>query len=208
MDHCDQLPEGVSITKALFGTSAFETVLRIRATRCAPAVAGDPGDASADHYVLTIADKPCATLRVQQARRATLDCEPFYPQAFLRRFRGSVASASRLVRAADCLANPRLLRRLVATAWRDQFEDGMRVDLINVHLPMQPYYLAMGYETVPGTFFEHPRLHTSSTVMCLIADRTARTPLASCFVSDHDPELVQQLRAELLGAPALARVGA
>lgn len=181
------------------GTADYHDIMAIRTSRSSVHQAGDPSDASADHYLAVVDGRPLACMRVQQARRGRLDCEDHYPAAFVARFRGVIGSASRLVRRADAKACPDVMRRFVAAVWRDQYRDGIRVDLINVHVPMVPYYETMGYELVAGSAFVHPRLQTSSMVMAMLAEPSVRSSLRTAFEGGHDPELMLALRGNLFG---------
>lgn len=179
------------------GSAEYQDITAIRTSRSGIHQAGDASDANADHYLAVVDGQPLACMRVNQARRGRLDCEDHYPAAFVAKFRGVIGSASRLVRRADAKACPDVMRRFVAAVWRDQYQDGIRVDLINVHTPMVPYYESMGYEQVAGSAFVHPRLRTSSLVMAMLAEPSVRSSLRRLFQEEHDPELMLALRANL-----------
>jgi hypothetical protein len=141
-------------------------------------------------------------MRVNQARRGPLDCEEFYPTAFLNRFRQVIGSASRFARRAGSEAEPALMRTFIREVWRHQYQDGMRVDLINVHEPMVFYYQRLGYELLCNSFFKHPRLGTNNHVMCLIACSEAPAGLGQLF---EGVDLLQTtlLRANLNFCPTI-----
>jgi hypothetical protein len=73
----------------------------------------------------------------------------------------------------------------------------MRVDLINVHTPMIPYYQRLGYQLVCNSSFRHPRLGTDSYVMCLIASPEVPGGLGKVFTPGNDPLQLHRLGLEL-----------
>lgn len=176
----------------------FTDCLKIRASHAGnPVSCMDRFDDTADIYLLLEAETPLATMRINQARRGPLDCEEFYPAEFLDEFRSLIGSASRFARKASTKPDLALMRRFVREVWRDQFADGMRVDLINVHAPMVPYYRRLGYELVCNSFFRHPRLATDSYVMCLIATPEVPGGLGQVFQSRHEPGQFHRLKTAL-----------
>jgi hypothetical protein len=196
--------EGVEIDRLGVGDRGFEAILEIRSSRGERASEADAHDLHADHYLLRLHGSPIAALRVQQARRAQLDCEAFYPPALLASFRSVVCSASRLVRHARARARPSLIRRLFVAAWAHQFREGMRIDLVNVHMPMVNYYLSIGYQAIHGSEFVHPRLGTPSVVMYLIADRERSVPvLRQAFQGAYDPAMTALLLSSIAGGGRL-----
>lgn len=125
-------------------------------------------------------------MRVNQARRGPVDCEEFYPGNLLSVFRNLVGSASRLIKVKEARSNVSETFSLIAAVWRDQFLDGMRIDPINVHMPM-----------VPHSRFKHPRLGTDSLVMFLTANASGGSRIANAFGTAHDPVLIATLESQI-----------
>jgi hypothetical protein len=109
-------------------------------------------------------------MRVNQARKGVLDCENFYPSLLLTQHRSVLCSASRFARSKQFPANPTLAKHFLREVREDQLLDGMIGDVINANTPMIPYYEKLGYRTIEGHDFRHPRLGTNSKAMLLIAD--------------------------------------
>lgn len=172
-------------------SSDYDAVISIRSQGVAGSYS-DEYDETADIYVMTDNETPVATMRVNQARRGKMDCEDFYPEHFLRSHRHMIGSASRLARSITAKPNVHLMRHFVRSVWRQQLIDGMRVDLINVHQRMIPYYADMGYRLLCNSFFWHPRIRTPSHVMFMVASKETRSPLAEVFAPPDDP-LLQEL---------------
>lgn len=146
----------------------FQSVTRLRLSVYPEMSATDELDLVSDHYLLVVSEKPQIAMRVGQAKRSKLDCEEYYPKGLLAR-RDSVCSASRLVRAVGA-SDPSLVRTFLKDIRKLQYENGMRIDVINVREPMVPYYLLLGYRLVCNSAFVHPRLGTASRVMVLALD--------------------------------------
>ena len=127
-----------------------------------------------DIYFLLKNGKANATLRVTQARKGQLDIEKHYP-SFLQNpeVRSVLCSTNMLYKSKDADCTKAELITLYQEACKDQFLDGMRLDLINATLPMVRYYRAIGYKVIGETFI-HPRTHKESTAMI-------------CFVNIHNP---------------------
>lgn len=172
-------------------SEAFEVVTSIRSQSGVGAFS-DEHDQTADIYLMVREDTPVATMRVNQARKGRLDCEEFYPGEFLTRHRHMIGSASRLARSPATKPSVYLMRHFVRSVWQHQLRHGMRVDLINVHQRMIPYYADMGYRLLYNSFFWHPRIHTPSHVMFMVASRNAHSPLADICAPADDP-LLQEL---------------
>lgn len=148
----------------------------------------DEFDRSSVLYLMEENCKPVATMRVNLARQGLLDCEEFFPETcrkFILDFRVVVSSASRFVRHFESGSDPAQMRQFIRQIWRDQYNNGIRIDLINVHERMIPYYKRLGYLLIRDSFFRHPRLDTPSYVMCLLADKRERS-VASEVLSDWE----------------------
>ena len=127
-------------------------------------------DTWSDIYLMCLNDSPCSTMRVTQARDGHLDIEQFYPN-FLKRpdLRTVIGSANRLYKRNDIECSPSFIYKFIVEVWKDQYTDGMRIDLINTTLKMVPYYLRLGYLKV-GEPFEHPRTKIQSVAMVYFAN--------------------------------------
>ena len=153
----------ISIDRCSKSSSEFETILELRRSGAAPASPlEDCFDLEADLYVMRCSGTAIATMRVSQARRGEIDCEEAYPDEFLSNYRSIICSASRFLRHPKSPPNVLLMEQFMREVWRDQFADGVRVDIINVHQPMIPYYTRMGYVLLCDSHFTHPRLGTPS----------------------------------------------
>jgi hypothetical protein len=175
----------------------FTLVLELRGRHQTGGELEDVFDRTADHYLLFRDGVPILAMRVNQARRGPMDCEEFYPGNLLSVFRNMVGSASRLIKAKEARGNASETFSLIAAVWRDQFLDGMRIDLINVHMPMIPFYRRLGYRTVPHSRFKHPRLGTDSLVMFLTANACGDSRIADAFGTAHDPVLMATLESQI-----------
>lgn len=166
-------------------SALFAEVLRIRQTPAerTRAACVDAHDLTADHYLLADQRQTLAAMWVNQAHRGPLDCEAFYPAPLLDKWRPCIGSASRLVRDQSIPACPGAVVRFIKEVWRHQYATGMRVDIINCHEPMEPFYLRLGYRRVANSNFSHPRLSTPSFVMILVADHRTKTPLRDAFTA-------------------------
>lgn len=189
-------PEPLTVERIAHASPRFEEVMRIRSQDRA-GVHTDGHDATADIYLLCRDSRGIATLRVNQARRGELDCEAQYPQRFLALHRDVVASTSRFARATEEAPNVFLMRAFMREVWRDQFRAGIRVDMVNVHQRMIPYYASIGYRLLCNSFFVHPRIATPSHVMYILADPRVDGPFASVFQMQHDPLFLELLKAAL-----------
>ena len=181
--------------RACSGNTApvFNDAVAVRATRSAQSRPVDEYDQTAEIYVLYQAATPAATVRVNQARRGKIDCEEHYPRA-VAEFRNLVGSGSRFVRAANVPANLAVMRQFIKAVRYDQYAAGMRVDVINVHRDMIPYYERIGYSLLCGSFFRHPRLGSPSYVMFMLATPTGSSLLRDVFAPSNLPS-IQALRA-------------
>lgn len=171
----------------------YDTVMLIRSQGIA-GVYADEYDETADIYLLMDNSIPIATMRVNQARRGKMDCEAFYPGHLLRSHRHLIASSSRLARSITAKPNVYLMRQFMRTVWRQQVIDGIRIDLINAHQRMLPYYVDLGYRLMCNSFFVHPRIHTPSHVMFMVASSETPSAFAEVFAPPDDP-LLQELSA-------------
>lgn len=180
-----------------YASELFSRVIELRAAHQSAGELEDEFDLTADHYLLFRDKIPIVAMRVNQARKGPMDCEEFYPGNLLSVFRNLVGSASRLVKAKEARGNVTETFSLISAAWRDQFLDGMRIDLINVHLPMIPFYSRLGYKVVPHSRFKHPRLGTDSQVMYLTANASGGSRIAAAFGSAYDPVLIATLESQI-----------
>lgn len=130
----------------------FSDVLAIR-SQGKEGVFTDPYDATADIYLLIEESNPLATMRVNQARRGEMDCEQYYPPDLLDQFRNVIGSGSRLARCNVSKPNVHVVRKMILSVWAHQVADGMRMDVINVHQNMIPYYSSIGYRLLCNSFF-------------------------------------------------------
>jgi len=141
-------------------------------------------DTWSDIYILQKNDEICATMRVTQARDGYLDLEDFYPE-FLRnsQLRPSIGSANRLYKSDKFSCTKEDVFLFIVEVWKDQYNDGMRLDLINATIPMTRYYRNLGYQSV-GQEFIHPRTKRESYAMVYIANINNRCILTDAM-SDH-----------------------
>ncbi len=190
-------PDQLSVHKLRIDDPEFRIVTDIRIGRGGPGI--DPFDETADHYIALVGGQPLAIARINQARRGRLDCEEHYPPVFLAEFRDCIASASRFCRRNGTKARPDLMRRFLLAIRKDQYADGIRVDVINVHIPMIPYYQTLRYELVPRSGFRHPRLDTDSVVMALVADAHAMAFEQGAHSGPAEVPLLASLRHRLFG---------
>lgn len=174
-----------TVTWVNAAAAGFSEVLRIRKTSAGSAktVCVDEYDLFADHYLLADQSQTLATMRVNQAQRGPLDCENYYPDSFLQKWRACIGSASRLMRDQSIHACSSAIVLFIKEVWRHQYDNGMSVDIINCHEPMEPFYLRLGYRRVANSHFVHPRISTPSFVMMLVADHRAKTPLREAFTT-------------------------
>jgi CDGSH-type Zn-finger protein len=175
----------------------FKMILDLRKSVNSKADPEDEFDQSADHYLIANHEMAIAAMRVNQARKGSLDCEKYYPDKFLSDYRYMIGSASRLVKAKPNRGAPKEIFDFVRAVWRDQFLDGMRIDLINVHIPVIPLYLRIGYSVISRSQFIHPRLDTDSLAMCLIADAKGSSKMSGSFGDYYDPVLINNIKRNL-----------
>lgn len=153
-------------------------------------------DDRSDVYLLKINDSACATMRVTQARDHKLDIEDFYPDVFLStKLRSVVGSANGLCKVNNGLCHSEQIHLFVKEVWKDQYKDGMRIDLINATMPMVRYYRRLGYEEV-GPTFTHPESGKESRAMFYVASRYNDCALSAQlveFYSEHEPNKEEYL---------------
>lgn len=188
----NDVPLGLKKIRAI--DQDFQKILDLRLQTNPKVDPEDEFDESADHYFIADQETAIASMRVNQARRGPMDCETFYPKKFLSEYRHLIGSASRLVKSERHRGAPKELFDFVRAVWRDQFLDGMRIDLINVHVPVIPLYIRMGYTVIPHSRFVHPRFKTDSLAMCLIADAKGSSNISSSFGEYYDPTLIETLK--------------
>lgn len=157
----------------------FNEVYKIRQLGGAK-ILSDSFDESSDIYLFKIGTQYCATMRATQARRGLLDCEDFYPD-FVRNFsiRNTLASASRLYKKPDINISHEDIFKFLLQSFKDQYKDGIRVDIINATLKMKTYYTRFGYAEI-GREFIHPRTKVRSIAMVYIAHSEWK-----CFLTDQ-----------------------
>lgn len=155
----------ISIVKFRGSNNRMEEVRSIRKNRY-PFSQDDEYDQDAWHYLYYEANEAQATMRVQLAAEQTLDCESYYPDEIFQLYRREqIASATRLVKRKDGLKDRKHIMKFIHEVWRDQLSNGVHIHVINAHRQMQRYYHWLGYETMIGQDFVHPRLNTPSVVL-------------------------------------------
>ncbi len=148
-------------------------------------ISTDLFDSWSDLYLMRYKDQYVATMRVTQARDGMLDCETTYP-AFLQNanLRKYIGSASRLYKLPDAPISTIQILNFIVTIWKDQYADGMRIDLINSTLKMVKYYERLGYKKV-GDIFIHPRTLKESQAMVFITHSMWKAKLSNYLEADY-----------------------
>lgn len=178
----------------------YEIIQQIRAK--ANVVSKDEYDNWSDLYLLELKDHYCATMRVTQARDGELDVEANYPE-FLKdpKVRPLVGSAGKLCRVSNPICQHKDIFLFIQEVWKDQYVDGMRIDLINATLRMAAYYERLGYFRV-GDHFIHPVTKKDSVALAYIAhpdNSCALTDQLTCFLKENyrRVELLEDLKAHI-----------
>ncbi|PAY19042.1 hypothetical protein CKO51_12885 [Rhodopirellula sp. SM50] len=188
--------EHARIRKLRSDAPEFSHVIDLRLQHTSTTPTTDEFDETADHYIQEQNGVPTVTMRVNQARRGELDCESYYPSPVLKMLRPLIGSASRLTKSPLHRGSPKEVFEFVAAVWRDQHLDGMRIDLINVHIPMIPLYNRMGYQIAPHSRFVHPRLQTDSVVMFLVSDPRRKSAISHAFENYFDPASLDAIHSQ------------
>ena len=128
--------------------------------------------------------EPLATLRITLARRGSLDCCHYLPQA-LDLYAQWLGSASRFC-AKRSDPDLRLARLLIEAVWLHVLPLGIRLDAINVHERGIAYYKRLGYFLLSDSFFIHPVWRTPSYVMVFCACDAKDGPLSHLFENVFD----------------------
>lgn len=190
----------LKVVRVCKSTDLMEQVMAIRKSR-SPQPEIDLIDRYSDVYLLFKEDKPCATMRVTQARHGLLDIENYYPSEILNSsLRKVIGSANKLYKYSESGCGHRDILDFIQMVWSDQYIDGMRIDLINATIPMVRYYSNLGYMKVGGRFI-HPWTQKESQAMLYIANRANNSKLTNmlftCFVEDQNLEEYNWITGEL-----------
>jgi hypothetical protein len=141
------------------GSSLFEEIVRLRET-----VTDGPGTDAVDeystHYALYCGDRLKVWFRVTRAGRGLLDCEASYPEGLVEAFRPVLAASGRLGRHPEDQGRSSLVNVALRCGWGHQLKHGARLDVINSRQSLTSYYQRLGYRTLPGWSFVHPRTNT------------------------------------------------
>lgn len=143
--------------------------IRQRAYRSLSAAEPCPVDGYSTLWLLTAAGQPIGTIRVTQAARGPLDCEPQFPHFFRSVYPEITGSASRFCLCPQAPPQFQAARILAEYAWADALDCGIRCDVIDVNCRAIAYYQRLGYRLLRGHAFQHPLLGTPSRVMVAIA---------------------------------------
>ncbi len=168
---------------------AFESdvlVLRSRIYGRPVSECRDEFDEYSDHYVLYTQGIPHYASRVTRAALGPIECEEFYPQELLRRFRDRLSSSGRLIRNPSLSGGPEQLIHFYIAAWRDLIDKGIRVDIGNVTRHFLRYQNAFGYTPLDVPTFRHPVFDTESYTLVLTVDPENPGSLPASFPRDVD----------------------
>lgn len=177
--------DGLSIIRLGNQSALFPQVVQIREAMSSKA-AIEHCDSWSDLYLLKKNQQYMATMRVTQARNGLVDCESFYP-LFLQdtAIRKYIASASRLYKLTNAAVSHYDILKFIIESWKDQYADGMRIDLINATTQMVIYYQRLGYKKVGSTFI-HPRTLKESQAMLYIAHSMWPAKLSDYLRAEFD----------------------
>lgn len=148
----------------------FNEVMRVRENN------GDstllhPFDSLSTHYLMTCGNQPVGAMTAVPYTSGLIDCELFYPQAFLQMEAERVFSfvKNRVNRFEH--TSLRTIRWFARACWQDQASTyGMRWDIINVEVSNRRRFESVGYICLDQFDFVHPFLGTDSRTMLLGAD--------------------------------------
>lgn len=153
----------------------------------------DAFDKWSDLYLLQKNGHFCATFRVTKAQEGELDVEGHYPDflqdPLLRKYIGSTNRLFK-IRGSDCTTAD--LFSFFREACRDQYQEGIRLDLVNATLPMVRYYRTLGYQAV-GEVFVHPETEKTSqamiNLMSFFQNGKLNNSLKNVYQKDHTAKL-------------------
>lgn len=138
------------------GSFGFEEIVRLRGT-VTDGPRSDAVDEYSTHYALYQGHRLKVWYRVTQAERGPLDCEASYPEGLIEAFRPALASSGRLGRHPEDHGRSSLVNVALRCGWDHQLRHGARLDVINSRPSLTSYYQRLGYSTLPGWSFVHPR---------------------------------------------------
>lgn len=189
--------DSIQVYRISAASKYYEDVLKIRESYLKEQ-AINVFDQWSDLYLLMKNDAFCATIRVTQARDGKLDVEDYYPKFLSNaQIRVVTGSANMLfkIKGSDC--SPSDISNFMNEVWKDQYLDGMRIDLINATLPMRRYYQSMGYEII-GERFIHPRTEKESVAMMYIANIFNECKLSSSLADFYQENNSSRMEYESL----------
>ena len=197
VQHCEK--SKISLIKTSASGCVYEDILTVRRqlNDRSRADAISPDDQGTDLYCAYVDGMPVGTIRVARACQTQLDCEEYYPQELLNKFRNNIGTASHFAVLQNLDPSLKLAKVIIESAWEDQIKNGYRIDVINAHERGVSYYQRLGYKVVEGSFFIHPRLGTPSYVLVLVADPSGNSSLKHCFQGVADPITEADLESQV-----------
>lgn len=175
----------------------FASVLRLRADAYKMPQVADEMDSYSDLYILAKDDKPVATMRATKAKHGKIECEEYYPREILSEYRNNVVTATRFAKKPEFRAEPYTMPLFVQELWREQVRENITINIINATKKLVPYYQALGYEVLCGSFFKHPTLGTPSYVMLMLADPRVPSLIQDAFRESRDLAFLDMIRSKV-----------
>jgi len=175
----------------------FASVLQLRADAYKMPQEPDEMDSCSDLYILARNNEPIATMRVTQAKRGKIECEEFYPQEILSKHRNRVGTATRFAKNPVIQTEPHIMPLFIQEMWRDQVREEIAVSVINATAKLIPYYQALGYDILCGSFFKHPKFGTPSYVMLMLADPRVPSLSQDAFRDSRDFAFLDLIRSKV-----------
>lgn len=181
----------ISLFKITSKSHRFNDVILLRQEYSDDVV--DFYDDSASIYVIYQNKSPLATTRVIEAQSSKLDFEESLPFKIEQCFRQFICSASRLAVTQKQKAPKSLINLLVGLSAQDQFQQGIRFDLIVCREKLIPYYKRIGHRLLPYPSLIHPRTGASCHLMLWIM-----TLRQTRFANQYLAHLSDRLEVEAL----------
>ena len=177
----------ITLFKITSNSQRFNDVISLRQEYSDDVI--DLYDNSASIYVIYQKELPLATTRVIEAQRSKLDFEESLPFKIEQCFRQFIGSASRLAVTQKQKVPKSLINLLVGVSARDQFQQGIRFDLIVCREKLIPYYKRIGHQLLPYPSLVHPRTGASCHLMLWVMT-LRQTRFANQYFS-HLPDTLE-----------------
>lgn len=142
----------------------------------------DEFDAHSTVHVALCRGAVVGSMRVTFFDRGPVCCQPFMPKDLIEAFHPILASASRFCMD-PAFRGTDLALRIMRHAWSSGVRLGKFIDIIDVKAEVTRYYERLGYRTLAGPVFIHPRLGTRSRLMVCSAHPTTPGTLNDLFAN-------------------------